>query len=310
MRTTILAVLVALVTLCAFATAQETAEDWAKKGDELYESGYYEESLSAYETVIQLDSKNADAWLGKGNCLKILYKSDANLTFLYEVLGFDSQYADAWAARGRVVSTTRRVEEAAEAYETAVRLYDEHLREDQSDGEAWLNKGRALNGLASIAYVLNDTQNSTNASQNAHQAYDKAIDVGPNNPKAWVAKASGLKDAEALEAYNKAIELDSKNVDAWLGRANVLSTLASITDDKSLYEDAIQAYDNALEINPQDPRTWSGKGYILILQDDYDEALEAYKKVIELTPQDKIRWFVKEKILYTYNGAIKDEFGE
>lgn len=299
--------LIVLAALCSSAVAQEeTADYWLNLGHELYENGSYEEAANAYDKALQIDLENASAWLGKGESLKILYKKGVNLTVLYEVLGFDLQYADAWAARGCVVSTTRRVEEAAKAYEMAVQLYDEHLQENPGDVEAWLNKGRALDMLASIAYILNDTQNSTKASHDAHQAYDKAIGMDPNNSKAWVAKASGLKDNESLGAYNRAIELDPENVEAWLGRANVLSSLADMTDDKSLYEEAIQAYDNALEVDPQDPRTWSSKGYILISLGDYEEATKAYETVIELTPQDKIRWFAKE-ILYAYNEALRTE---
>ena len=308
MRKTVLAILMALVALCAFAMAEETAEDGVKKGDELYENGSYEEAADAYDEAIQMDPSDADAWFGKGNSIKIIYKSDANLTILHEVLGFDPQYADAWAARGHVTSTTRRVEEAAEAYEMALQLYDEHLLENPRDVEAWLNKGRALDSLANIAYVLNDTENSTKAAQDARQAYDNVINMDPNNSKAWVAKAFDLKDYESLEAYNRAIELDPENVDAWLGRANVLTSLAAMMDNKSRYEEAIQAYDRALEIEPQDPRTWNSKGYLLLSLGYYEEATNAYKMVIEQVPPDKIRWFAKE-ILYQYNEALKAGFG-
>ena len=308
MRKTVLAVLMALVALCPSTVAEETAEDWVKTGDELYENGSYEEASNAYDEAIQMDPSNADAWFGKGNSIKILYKSDENLTILYEVLGFDPQYADAWAARGNIISTTRRVDEAAEAYEIAVQLYDEHLIENPRDVEAWLNKGRALDALANIAYVLNDPENSTRAAQDARQAYDNVIGMDPNNSNAWAAKASGLKDYESLEAYSRAIELDPENVDAWLGRANVLSSLAAMTDNKSRYEEAIQAYDRALEIEPQDPRTWNSKGYHLLLLGYYEEATNAYEMVIELTPPDKIRWFAKE-ILYQYDEALKAGFG-
>ena len=54
MRTTILAVLVALATLCAFATAQETAEDWVNKDEELYKNGSYEQVAEVWEGAPQL----------------------------------------------------------------------------------------------------------------------------------------------------------------------------------------------------------------------------------------------------------------
>jgi hypothetical protein len=51
MRKTVLAVLMALVALCAFAVAEETAEDWVKKGDELFAEGSLEEADQAWDNI-------------------------------------------------------------------------------------------------------------------------------------------------------------------------------------------------------------------------------------------------------------------
>lgn len=53
MKMTVLTILMALAALCAFAMADETAEDWAKTGDELYENGSYEEAASTYDKAHQ-----------------------------------------------------------------------------------------------------------------------------------------------------------------------------------------------------------------------------------------------------------------
>jgi len=307
MRKTVLATLIALVALCASAVAEETAEDWVKKGDELYENGSYEEAANSYDKAIQMDPSNADAWFGKGNAVKILYKNPEDTT-LYESIGHDPQYADAWAVRGDVVSTNARLEEATENYEKALQLYDERLKKDPRDIDAWLNKGRALNMLDIIYYTLGDNESSAKAfEEEALQAYDKAIEINPENSRAWSAKALSLSGYEALEAHNRAIELDPKNEKAWLAKANSFIFLAYETNDNNHYEEAIESIDEALDINPSDSRTWSTKGYLLLLQGEYKEATKAYNTAIELTPQDKLRWFAKN-VLYTYDKALEDEY--
>jgi len=308
MRTTILAVLIAMSALCASTMAQEgTVKELLIVGHELYESGSYKQAAGVYDRVIQMDPSNADAWFGKGNAVKVLYKNPED-TNLYEYIGRDLQYADVWAARGYVFATTARLEEAVEAYEKALQLYDERLNENSSDIDAWLNKGRALDMSAVIYNMLGNNEKKVNASEKAYQAYDKAIEIDPNNSEVWAAKGRSLTGYEALEAYDKAIELNPKNEDAWLGRANALDYLAYITNNESFYNDSIEAIDRALEINPLDSRTWYAKGHHLMVIGKCIEATEAYEKSLELTPQDKLRWFAIE-ILYTYDNVLGSDTG-
>jgi tetratricopeptide (TPR) repeat protein len=49
---------------------------------------------------------------------------------------------------------------------------------------------------------------------------------------------------QAIEAYDKAIEINSQHLDAWCEKARSLCYLKR-------YEEAIEAYDKALEIGPQ-----------------------------------------------------------
>lgn len=297
-------------TLCASVMAQENDRNnidiWLKEGNELYENGSYEQAYKIYDKVTQIDPFNADAWLGKGNAVKILYKDPKDVN-LYESIGRDPHYADAWAARGDLISTSGRLEEATDAYEKALQLYDERLKEKPRDIDAWLNKGHALDSLNIINYVLGNNESNVNAfKEEARQAYDKAIEINPESSEAWSAKAKGtsLSDYEALEAYKKAIELDPKNEEAWLGMANSFDSLVYKTNNKSFYKEAIESIDKALEINPGDSRTWSTEGYFLISQGKYKEATKAYKTALRLTPKDKLRWFT-EDVLNTYEKVLE-----
>ena len=63
---------------------------------------------------------------------------------------------------------------------------------------AWTGKGIALNDL--------------NKSDEAIKAYDKAIEISPQNPMAWYNKGAALdnlnKTDESKKAYDKAIEIN------------------------------------------------------------------------------------------------------
>ncbi len=63
--------------------------------------------------------------------------------------------------------------------------------------------------------------------------YNKGVAIGKLN-----------KSDEALIAYDKAIEINPQNSDAWYNKAVILNKLSKSAE-------AINAYEKAIEINPQ-----------------------------------------------------------
>ena len=59
---------------------------------------------------------------------------------------------------------------------------------------------------------------------------------------------------EAIRAFDKAIEINPNDSDAWNEKGIALGKLK--------YDEAIKAYDKAIEINPQDSNAWDGKGML------------------------------------------------
>jgi superkiller protein 3 len=282
-------VLMLISTLWTTALAQDlTVDVWLNEGHELRESGHYEEALGAYERAIQLDPESADGWMGKGDVLKALFKNDSDLSAPPEAVGYDLYYADYWSWRATTLSTMRRVEDARGAYEVAVELYDERLQENPEDIDSWLNKGKALTNLAFMADFFGDGEkNGTELNEEALLAYDRAIELDPQNSRAWSAKGMALSDeSERLGAYDEAIKLDPENVEAWTYRGFALVNLAAKTNNDSLYEEVVASYDKALEVEP-DPRTWMDKGHLLLKMGRSNESLEAFDRAIELTPANE-----------------------
>ena len=91
---------------------------------------------------------------------------------------------------------------------------------------------------------------------------------------------SGKYD-EALKAFDKAIELNPQNPIALDGKGTALYNLNKSNEE-------LKAFDKAIELNPQDTIALNGKGIALRDLGKSDEALKAFDKAIELNPQDTI----------------------
>ncbi len=76
----------------------------------------------------------------------------------------------------------------------------------------------SISGCVSFSGITNSGSNNVsilNKSDEALKAYDKAIEINPQNTDAWNNKGDTLskqnKYDEAKKAYDKAIEIDSQN---------------------------------------------------------------------------------------------------
>jgi cytochrome c-type biogenesis protein CcmH/NrfG len=99
----------------------------------------------------------------------------------------------------------------------------------------------------------------------------------------WINKAVDLtknKDYNgALKAFDKALEIDPNNIKALSGKAAVLNLLDA-------YDDFIKEIDRNLKENPNNIQGWIAKGDALILMGRYKEATMAFDKALEIDPKN------------------------
>lgn len=124
----------------------------------------------------------------------------------------------------------------------------------------------------------------------ASEAYDKAIDIDPNNAFAWNSKGFALnklgENRRALEAYDKAIDIDPNFEYAWYNKGVSLIELGE-------YNRAIEAYERAIALEPNDASFWLNKGYALAKLGENRKALEAYDTAIAINPNFEEAWLNK-----------------
>ena len=98
---------------------------------------------------------------------------------------------------------------------------------------------------------------------------------------AWVQEGRMLTNSgkynEAITAYDKAIEINPQNSLAWNGKGIVL-------DELGKFDEAIKAYNKAIEIDPQYFEAWTNNGVDLVNLNKFDEAKASYENEIKINP--------------------------
>ena len=165
-------------------------------------------------------------------------------------------------------------------------------QKDIQSADDWIDNGDALQQQLKCDEAL--------------KAYNRAIELDPNNARAWSGRGSALHElgnyGEAVQTYDKALELDPTLLILWEDKGSALT-------GQGKYDEAMQAYDKALELIPEDAAgIWTQKGNVLKRQGKYDEAFNAYEKAIHINPDLPEAWISKGNALNDqgkYDDAIK-----
>ncbi len=111
--------------------------------------------------------------------------------------------------------------------------------------------------------------------------YGRAIELAPDDPRAWDRRGAlrlGAGELEAARAdFDQALALDPDLASALSGRAGVWQGL----DRPDL---ALRDYGDALEADPEDPLIWSNRGVLRARLGRYQEAIRDYSTSIRLDP--------------------------
>ena len=133
--------------------------------------------------------------------------------------------------------------------------------------DGWFKKGFLLNGLGRYDEAI--------------KAYEKAIEVNPNNADAHnnlghTYSEKGMFD-EAILAYKEAIAINPNDV-------VVHNNLGNAYDGKRMYDEAILAFKKAIAINPDYALAHNNLGLAYRKKEACDNAILACKKIIALDP--------------------------
>lgn len=178
-----------------------------------------------------------------------------------------------WLEEGKTFYNRMRYEEALTAFDQAVRL-------DPNNADAYNGKGTALFDLMRYEEAL--------------IAFDQTIRLDPNFAIAHRNRGVALHNLqryeEALIAFDRAISLDPNFAIAYYNKGNTLYGLMR-------HEEALAAFDQATRLKPDFVNAYMAKGGILGMFGRYEEALSTCEQAIRLDPNNTVAYLNKGSAL-------------
>lgn len=167
---------------------------WLKKGNDLYEHAKYEDAISCFDKVIEIDPKNKWGLINKATALAELARYDESLEFCDKALEINPKAAWSWNTKGWALASLNRYDEAISAYDKSIEI-------NPKFAWPWNNKAQVLVNQGKYDEAIN--------------AFDEAIRLDPRNALVWNNKGNALeaigKTTEANAAFDKANELGLEN---------------------------------------------------------------------------------------------------
>jgi tetratricopeptide (TPR) repeat protein len=281
----------------------EEWKEWFDRGNELLELGRFEDAISSFDRVIQLEPKDYETWCNRGFALgnlgrddeaiysykqatKIKPNDDATWLYLSYFLKGIGRYAEAldsldrlielkpdchlnWNTRGIVLDNLGR-------YEDALNSYDRSIQLESQDFQAWFNRSFSLHNLGRHEEVVTSSDRVLELQPDCYQAYDR---------KGFALAELGRYE-EALLNFDLVVQIQPFYYYGWYYRGMVLVQL-------NRYKEAITNLNRAIEIDAGDDRAWFKKGMVLGELGRYEEAISCLDRSIEIQPDDLETWFVR-----------------
>ena len=134
----------------------------ARRGQQLYERGSYEEALKLFNTVVEADPGNPKVYDARGSVYTALNDYTHALDDYNKAVELDPSFAQAYYNRGRVYSLLREYDQALADLQKSVNLDAPHFgyRADGNIGLIYHRQGKYDKALE--AYTASITYNSAN----------------------------------------------------------------------------------------------------------------------------------------------------
>jgi tetratricopeptide (TPR) repeat protein len=145
----------------------------------------------------------------------------------------------------------------------------------------------------------------------ASEAFDKAIQIDPNNIDAWLGKAehSGTYcngENESIEAFHRVLNLTDEylgmnpgDAKAWQSRGLALAYLGMEDEASKAFEKSLEILNVSLNEDPKDAEAWWLKAEDLELLGRSDIALEAYDKIIDLNSSKVLEAWLRKSDIFS-----------
>ncbi len=282
----------------------------AKKGNDLFKAGKFDDAIAAYMQLLKFDANDAGVHFNLGAAYQAKKDYDQALTEYRTAKGLDPKnktYSDAFDEcldlKAQPFLDQALALHKEKKYAAAIEGYRKYLAIRDKNDEVWYNMGAAQ-------YSFEDYKN-------AEISYQKAFDLDPKG-RVDVLYFIGTIDEDGGNASEAMADYTSYMQKAPAGTyiAQAKERLAAlkkgeppqkIKSEKDLanekeafdafkqataaqgnkqYDQALALYDKALAVMPNNPDFVYAKGTCLQAMDRYDDAIAQYQKAKSLTKGD------------------------
>jgi len=292
------------------ALQEQQVEGLAKKGNDLFKAGKFDEAIEAYKALLKFDDKDAGAHFNLGAAYQAKKDYDTALAEYRLAMGLDPKnkaYADAFDdcmdLKAQPTLDQALALHKEKKYAQAIEMYRQYLTMRDKNDEVWYNLGAAQ-------YSFEDYKNS-------ERSYQKAYDLDPKGRVdvlyfiGTIDEDAG-KGPEALTDYKNYLQQAPNGQYVTQAKARVSALMKDISDtqkikseteianEKGAFEayqnavkaqqanqldQAIQLYNQAIKFLPTNADFVYGLGTALQAKDQYDDAIAMYQKAKTLVPK-------------------------
>jgi len=280
-------VAVAISTLaCAIAAVScgNPAQANIDRGEELANTGRYDEAVAAYSAALELDPDNTEALAGRG-CARTLTDVDAAIADLDKAIELDPKSTDGYRCRAE----KRRISGDLDA---ALADATRALELDPSNASAHVTLGNTLDDMGRTAEAIIEYGEAIELASSAADM-DARLLANAYNQRS-IARGRLDNDAGAAADLDKAIELDPEYGPAYANRAMV-----ALWDGDC--EGAIADATKAIELEPDFPTAYGARALCLADAGDLDGALADATRAIELGRNDMFAYYTRG-LIYAERG--------
>ena len=201
-----------------------------------------------------------------------------------------------WNNLGGAFISTGRLDEAAEALETAVKLKDDYALAHSNIGNLQRLRGNIPEaersyrlatkhqpGNRDVAANLGLVLFTVGAHGEARKWFEFSVEDGPNyTGYDGLGLLCGVlgKHAQAVEWYRKALDLRPDSY-------SVLNKIAFSYQALGLFPEAITAFNRALDIEPARAEAYQNLANMLFSLDRFDEAVTAFRMAVRVDPDNR-----------------------
>ncbi len=247
---------------------------YKKRGDVLYNQGYYQEAVEDYTKVIRLNPKDDKAYNHLGNAHSRLQDYKQALEDYTQAIKLNPKYAQAYNGRGNAHFNLGDKQAAIEDYSKAIRLNPNYT-------EAFYNR-------ANIYHELNQRQE-------AIEDYTQAIRINPKDDDFYLQRGLVYYEIDnkqaAIEDYTQAVRLNPDNDLAYYNRG---ISRYDLGDKKA----AIADYTTAIKLNSNSAFAYNNRGLTYYELNKKQAAMKDFNQAIRIDSNNDYAYYNRGNARY------------